>query len=387
MIRSTSLPFVLKASSPAASKSRKVRRMSLWSSLSMTMASVDMVGLLGGFGLRARASGAEVGGRSEASDGRVLAQSQDLALHRVERDLGVVAGGREEQHAEEVPRPGRPRPGQVVGPGLDALRREQQRTPVGVVGQEGRHRAAARAPARGEHEPGDPTQAGRGEEEVAGAPLDRHPYGEAVDVGQAARQPDRARASYQDVVLTLVVDPGDAGPLDRAPPEDPAADDVAVGVQRLASGSQRGHAVRAGGQDRAAGRGRSLTQAQPSTVPNRSQTRCAPRAACSSAKTVAGSSPVRTPGASATPASSSASTPAPQAPIAFACRKHSWSSRATRGSRAGAPSSPALLSRTTSASAAGIGLPASRTASYSTDRVAANVRWTVVPSDSLPPYG
>src|SRR6478609_5782369 len=104
MIRSTRRPFATKAPSPASSKSLKVRRICWWSSLSMTMASVDMVGLLGGgFGVRTRSSCADVGGRAEPSYGRVLAQSRDLAGHGVERDLGIVtAGRRQQQHPEEV---------------------------------------------------------------------------------------------------------------------------------------------------------------------------------------------------------------------------------------------------------------------------------------------
>src|SRR6478752_7040961 len=107
MIRSTRRPFVTKASSPASSKSLKVRRICWWSSLSRTMASVDMVGLLGGgAGARARSSGAEVGGCAQPSYGRVLPQSRDLTIHGVERDVGVVAAGRrQEQHPEEVPLP------------------------------------------------------------------------------------------------------------------------------------------------------------------------------------------------------------------------------------------------------------------------------------------
>ena len=119
----------------------------------------------------------------------------------------------------------------------------------------------------------------------------------------------------------------------------------------------------------------------------RSQTRWAPRAVCSSAKTDGGSSPVRTPGASAIPAASSAVTPHP--------RPRSPSRGGSTPAAAGPPagraertsSAPAFASRTTSASAPGAGLPASRTASYSTERVAAKVRCTAVPSDSVPPYG
>src|SRR3954451_7371592 len=126
MIVATSLSLVLWAASPAFSKSRNARRMTLWSSLSMTMASVDTVALLGGGCLRARASGTEVGGFTESSYGRVLAESRDLVLHRIERDLLVLAASGQRQHPERVPLAGRSRPGQLEGLASAALGGEQE---------------------------------------------------------------------------------------------------------------------------------------------------------------------------------------------------------------------------------------------------------------------
>src|SRR3954451_392915 len=183
MILLTSFPLVLWASSPAFSKSRNARRMTLWSSLSMTMASVDTVVLLVGGGLRTRASGTEVGGFAESSYGGVLAQPRDLVQQRIEGDRLVLATPRQQQHAERVPLAGRSRPGQVVGLRATALGREQHRSCVGLVGQEGREGTGLGTSGGGEHEPGDPPDAGRGEEDVPAAALPAHPDRQPVDVG------------------------------------------------------------------------------------------------------------------------------------------------------------------------------------------------------------
>ena len=170
------------------------------------MASVDMVGLLGGgVGVRARPSGAEVGGlrAAVAPTGTGAVPGSGAARGRTRsrrRRCGWSTGAAPRRGA--TPRTGAPRTGRRSR-GSDALGREQHRSGVGVVGQQGRHRPAARVTARGEHEAGDPAEAGGGEEEVPAAAVDRHPDGEAVDVGQAVGQPDRAGAPYDDVVLAL----------------------------------------------------------------------------------------------------------------------------------------------------------------------------------------
>ena len=91
-----------------------------------------------------------------------------------------------------------------------------------------------------------------------------------------------------------------------------------------------------------------------------------------------------------TPASSRASTPAPQAPMALACRKASWSSSTTRGSRPGVRRTPALLSRAGRASAPAPADPPraprrTRRTGWPRRSAARPCRWAACPRPGRPP--
>src|SRR3954453_15493942 len=120
MTRSTSLPLVSIASSPAFSNSRNARRISLWSFLSITMASLDMGVLLSGRGgggrdvVATRVARAAGGGSAQPAYGRVLLEPGDLVDDRVEGQVLLKPAGRQ---AEPGGGAGGARAGRATGGG------------------------------------------------------------------------------------------------------------------------------------------------------------------------------------------------------------------------------------------------------------------------------
>src|SRR3954471_6470067 len=158
MIRSTSLPLVSIASSPAFSNSRNARRISLWSFLSITMASLDMGVLLSGRGgggrdvVATRVARAAVGGSAQPAYGRGLLEPGDLVDDRVEGQVLLTPAGRQAEHGEGVPRAVGAGPRQLVDLRPDRLGGEDDRTGVRPVGQQRRHRPGLRPAAGGQQE-------------------------------------------------------------------------------------------------------------------------------------------------------------------------------------------------------------------------------------------